>query len=197
MRRWGRRDFIVAGGALIVTACSDSGSSPEVGQEGATSTSTSAPTDATSTGSTGTDAATSTTTASEAGSSLVAQDFVDLPTCSQLRDVTGGPFAVEEQFRRRDITEGYPGHPLRLGIRVVDESCSAIPGADVEIWSADATGDYSAFTDDNGGKDEGAGTTFLRGTQTANDDGIVEFLTIYPGWYPSQGYPCTRSHPSP
>ena len=27
------------------------------------------------------------------------------------------------------------------------------------------------------------GTTFLRGTQTAGDDGIVEFATIYPGWY--------------
>ena len=34
-----------------------------------------------------------------------------------------------------------------------------------------------------GGKDEAEGTTFLRGTQTAGDDGIVEFATIYPGWY--------------
>ena len=33
------------------------------------------------------------------------------------------------------------------------------------------------------GKDETGDTTFCRGTQTAGDDGIVEFLTIYPGWY--------------
>ena len=35
------------------------------------------------------------------------------------------------------------------------------------------------YTDDDGGE----GTTFLRGSQVANDDGIVEFLTVYPGWY--------------
>ena len=53
----------------------------------------------------------------------------------------------------------------------------------MEIWHCDATGDYSAFIDNGGGKDDGPGTTFLRGTQTANDEGIVEFATIYPGWY--------------
>ena len=36
------------------------------------------------------------------------------------------------------------------------------------------------------GKDEGEGTTFLRGTQVADDDGIVELRTIYPGWYPGR-----------
>ena len=30
------------------------------------------------------------------------------------------------------------------------------------------------------------GTTFCRGTQTADDAGIVEFATIYPGWYPGR-----------
>ena len=32
-------------------------------------------------------------------------------------------------------------------------------------------------------KDEGSGTTFMRGVQTADADGILEFQTIYPGWY--------------
>ena len=53
----------------------------------------------------------------------------------------------------------------------------------MEIWHCDATGDYSAFRDGGGGKDAGSGTTFLRGTQAADADGIVEFTTIYPGWY--------------
>ena len=96
---------------------------------------------------------------------------------------TAGPFPLDQQFDRRDVTEGYPGQPMRLGLRVVDTTCAAVPGAAVEIWHADASGDYSAFTDNSGGKDEGAGTTFLRGTQTADANGIVEFLTIYPGWY--------------
>jgi protocatechuate 3,4-dioxygenase beta subunit len=96
---------------------------------------------------------------------------------------TAGPFPLDQQFDRRDVTEGLPGQPMRLGLRVLDESCAAVPGAKVEIWHADATGDYSAFVDNGGGKDDAAGTTFLRGTQTADDNGIVEFLTVYPGWY--------------
>ena len=72
---------------------------------------------------------------------------------------------------------------MHLGLRVVDAGCAPVPGALVEIWHADATGDYSAFRDGGGGKDEAEGTTFLRGTQVAGDDGIVSFTTIYPGWY--------------
>jgi hypothetical protein len=114
---------------------------------------------------------------------LNAADFDGLGTCSLLPEKTAGPFPLDQQFDRGDITEGYPGQPMRLGLRVLDATCSPVPGAAVEIWHADATGDYSAFTDNGGGKDEGAGTTFLRGTQTADADGIVEFLTVYPGWY--------------
>ena len=118
-----------------------------------------------------------------AQSALTAADFEALGTCSLMPGKTAGPFPLDQQFDRRDVTEDHPGQPMRLGLRVVDEACAAVPGAAVEIWHTDATGDYSAFTDNGCGKDEGAGTTFLRGTQTVDDNGIVEFLTIYPGWY--------------
>ena len=114
---------------------------------------------------------------------LTVADFEALGTCTLLPEKTAGPFPLDEQFVRRDITEGYPGHPLRLGLRVVDPTCAPVAGAAVEVWHADATGDYSAFADGGGGKDEGTGSTFLRGTQVAGDDGIVEFLSLYPGWY--------------
>jgi hypothetical protein len=39
---------------------------------------------------------------------------------------TSGPFPLDEQFDRRDVTEGYPGQPMRLGLRVLDET---VPGA--------------------------------------------------------------------
>ena len=149
--------------ALVLAACSDDA------DDGAGATT------ATTAGAAGS----STTTASLA--SLTAADFDGLATCVLLPETTAGPFPLDEQFDRRDITEGYPGHPLRLGLRVVDGSCALLPGAVVEIWHADATGDYSAFTDGGGGKDEAEGTTFLRGSQTADDAGIVEFLTLYPG----------------
>lgn len=109
--------------------------------------------------------------------------FAALPICAVLPESTAGPFPTIDQLDRLDVTEGYPGHPLRLGIRIVDAECRPLPGAEVEIWHADATGDYSSFEDGGSGKDEGEGTTFLRGFQTADADGIVEFQTIYPGWY--------------
>lgn len=109
--------------------------------------------------------------------------FDALPLCVLTPATTAGPFPSPELLERRDITEGYPGHPLRLGIRVVDRDCQPIPGAAVDIWHADASGDYSAFSDNGSGKDEGEGTNFCRGYQVADDNGIVEFQTIYPGWY--------------
>jgi protocatechuate 3,4-dioxygenase beta subunit len=166
MRTWSRREVLVAGAAsAVVVACGgDDGSA-----EPAPST-TEPP---------GELAA----VAAPEPSTLTAADFDGLGTCTMLPEQTAGPFPLDEQFVRRDITEGHPGHPLRLGFRVVDTVCAPIPGAAVEIWHTDATGDYSAFADGGGGKDEAEGTTFLRGTQVAGDDGIVEFATIYPGWY--------------
>jgi hypothetical protein len=64
---------------------------------------------------------------------------------------------------------------LRLAIRVRDaESCEPIRNAVVDIWQSDADGHYSGVDDNE---------TFLRGAQVTNSSGIVEFLTIYPGWY--------------
>ncbi len=109
--------------------------------------------------------------------------FEALPLCVLTPSAAAGPFPSSELLDRRAIHEGYPGHPLRLGVRVVDTDCQPVPGAVVEIWHTDATGDYSAFEDNGSGKDEGPGTTFCRGAQTADDQGILEFETIYPGWY--------------
>ena len=123
------------------------------------------------------------TTDTGAISKLTAADFAGSGTCVLSPEKTAGPFPLDEQFDRSDITEGLPGHPLRLGLRVVDAACVPVPNATVEIWHTDSTGDYSAYIDGGGGKDDGPGTTFCRGTQAVNADGIAEFLTLYPGWY--------------
>jgi protocatechuate 3,4-dioxygenase beta subunit len=57
-------------------------------------------------------------------------------------------------------------------------TCRPIPNALAEIWHADAAGVYSGYSEQGT-----AGQTFLRGLQTSDADGIVEFQTIYPGWY--------------
>jgi len=103
-----------------------------------------------------------------------------------LTAAAAGPYPSSSPQIRSDIREGYPGHPLRLGIRVVDQICEPVPGATVDIWHTDAGGDYSEYTDGGTGKDEGEGTSFCRGAQVSDTDGILEFLTIYPGWYPGR-----------
>ena len=114
---------------------------------------------------------------------LSAADFDGLAICTLVPSTPAGPFPTIDQLDRRDVTENYPGHPLRLALRVVDEGCTAIPDARLEIWHTDATGDYSSYEDGGSGKDEGSGSTFMRGFQTSDADGITEFMTIYPGWY--------------
>jgi len=176
----GRRRFLGLGGATVVGAglvligCgSDSSSSPS-----STTASDAAAT---------TDAAASTVTSLVTGTPattvFTTADFAGLGTCVLLPDLTQGPYPTTTQIERRDITEGHEGHPLRVGVQIVDSSCAPIPGAVLEIWHCDVDGDYSAYSDGYTADDGGPGTTFFRGSQTANDDGIVEFLTSYPGWY--------------
>jgi protocatechuate 3,4-dioxygenase beta subunit len=49
---------------------------------------------------------------------------------------------------RRDVSEGQPGLPMRLSLLVVDESCTPIEGATIDIWHTRNSGAYSG--DDTG-----------------------------------------------
>ncbi len=110
------------------------------------------------------------------------------PSCVLTPDEAEGPFYADLDLVRRDITDGRSGSPLELRIAVVDaDGCTAISGAEVDVWHADADGLYSAFTEQ--GEDEDVDTTaesFLRGVQTTDRRGIAVFDSIYPGWYPGR-----------
>ena len=107
----------------------------------------------------------------------LASRFDDAAHCTRTAEETAGPFYFEVDRVRSDIREGHDGAPLRLGVRVRDLSngCDPIPNAVVDVWHCDATGSYSE-----------PGETYLRGLQVTNSDGIAEFTTIYPGWYPGR-----------
>lgn len=99
--------------------------------------------------------------------------------CLVQPETTAGPFYLDPGLVRRDITEGRAGVPLRLRLQVVRADCTPIEAARVDVWHCDAAGDYSAFQ-------SMPGDTFLRGTQFTAADGVAEFATIYPGWYPGR-----------
>jgi protocatechuate 3,4-dioxygenase beta subunit len=124
------------------------------------------------------------------GSKASAQNT--LPSCVVRPALTEGPFFVDTQLNRSDIRSDpvtgvvKPGVPLVLRFvvsRVSSSGCTLLPGAMVDIWQCDAQGIYSGvqdrFADTRGQK-------WLRGYQVTNAQGVAEFTTIYPGWYPGR-----------
>jgi protocatechuate 3,4-dioxygenase beta subunit len=102
-------------------------------------------------------------------------------TCVLTPELTEGPYYIDGEKVRRNITEGKPGVRLRLRAIVVDaSSCKPIKGAAVDIWHADASGVYSGFGAGSGNR------TFMRGIQRTGADGVALFDTVYPGWYPGR-----------
>jgi protocatechuate 3,4-dioxygenase beta subunit len=109
--------------------------------------------------------------------------------CVLTPEVTQGPFYFDPGLVRADITEGRPGVPIAVRLQVVDATCRPQPGARVDIWHCDARGHYSNYPGPGEVRERAASAqreTFLRGTQMADERGLVTFASIYPGWYPGR-----------
>jgi protocatechuate 3,4-dioxygenase beta subunit len=92
----------------------------------------------------------------------------DEPTLRQ----TEGPFFKPSSPERADLIEpGMAGQPIDLFGFVLTRRCKPVPGALVDLWHADAKGEY-----DNSG-------FRLRGHVRADADGRYRFRTIVPGVY--------------
>jgi protocatechuate 3,4-dioxygenase beta subunit len=99
-------------------------------------------------------------------------------SCVLTPELTEGPYYIAGEKVRRDIREGHPGTLLTLHLRVLNvATCSPVKGAAVDIWHADAAGNYSRFGSDTSSR------TFMRGIQQTDATGLATFLTVYPGWY--------------
>lgn len=107
--------------------------------------------------------------------------------CVLSPEQTEGPYFLDERLDRSDIRTDVAtgirssGHRLRLRLHVyaIAAACTPLRGAVVDVWHADAQGRYSGFA--------GAeGKTYLRGYQTVDERGLVEFVTVFPGWYPGR-----------
>jgi protocatechuate 3,4-dioxygenase beta subunit len=116
-----------------------------------------------------------TATSEGAGPGAVASGAV---SCVLAPEQTEGPYYIAREKLRRDITEGRPGTPLLLRLKVVDAStCRPIKGATVDVWHCDALGVYSGFGSASGNR------TFMRGVQRTDANGLARFRSVYPGWY--------------
>ena len=107
-----------------------------------------------------------------------------------------GPYHRDAQPVRRDVVEDRPGVVLQLGVRLARHGGAPLREATVEMWQCDALGRYSGFPPPDSSVVVTAETaprgeyltdqTFLRGRQKTDAAGMVEFRTIYPGWYPGR-----------
>jgi len=107
--------------------------------------------------------------------------------CVLLPFHTGGPFYLDPEYNRSDITEQLAGLPLNLKLTVVGvQNCAPVPDAVVNIWQTNAVGAYSQFGTTTGNTGNHQNDTWLRGYQTTDSNGECNFSTIFPGWYPGR-----------
>lgn len=124
-------------------------------------------------------------------------EAADTITCAPTTPtVTEGPYWVDEKLFRSDIRTDPSNGSVRQGVllRVIikvqnlsSSGCTPLAGAYVDIWHCDAKGIYSDEPTYNPGGGTGSvntvGQKFLRGYQITDENGRVEFTTVYPGWY--------------
>lgn len=85
------------------------------------------------------------------------------------------------------MTESQAGVPLYLDIQVIDtNTCEPLPNVALDFWHCNATGVYSGVAASGNGDSSDTSNlnaTFLRGIQSTDSDGVVQFQSIAPGHY--------------
>jgi protocatechuate 3,4-dioxygenase beta subunit len=127
---------------------------------------------------------------------------VSKPSCVLTPRKDEGPYFIDEQLLRSDITaepsgeapqEGV-GLELRLLLVRADGDCDPVAGAHVDVWQCNALGIYSDEV-----REGTSGRKFLRGCQISDASGEVRFTTIIPAGAPPPAVPgeWARRIPSP
>lgn len=97
------------------------------------------------------------TTASAGETSASSSSSPSGEVCYRLTsETTEGPYYIDADKIRKDITEGKEGIPMTLRLKVIDsDSCKPMAKAAVDIWHCDALGLYSGYESSSSG---GGGT---------------------------------------
>ncbi|KAF9887214.1 hypothetical protein FE257_010468 [Aspergillus nanangensis] len=100
--------------------------------------------------------------------------------------ITDGPYYVWGEVVRQDVREAEysDGVDTFLEVQYIDvNTCQPIEGALVDIWQANATGVYSGISTSGNYAADGWDSTYLRGIQQTDKDGVATFQTVFPGHY--------------
>jgi len=100
---------------------------------------------------------------------------------------TRGPFPnkTPADLVRENIVSDRIGVALLIELTIQQKSNNCLPLTDaiVDVWQCDSQGRYSEY---GGTRMQSKNLTqvhFLRGRQSSNALGRVDFISIYPGWY--------------
>ncbi|KAK0202066.1 aromatic compound dioxygenase [Desarmillaria ectypa] len=111
-------------------------------------------------------------------------------SCTLVSESTQGPYYVDGEYVRSDITEDQDGIYSYVDVELIDYStCEPVADVYIDFWHCNATGVYSGVVargNGNQNDESNLDKTFLRGIQTTNSEGYAQFETIFPGHYTSR-----------
>lgn len=113
--------------------------------------------------------------------------FSDNSSCVLQPEVTQGPYYIDGELIRSDMSEDQAGVPFFVDIQLIDTStCAPVPAIYVDAWHCNSTGVYSGVSANGNGNSADAtnlDNTFNRALQQTDVNGVVQFETTFPGHY--------------
>ncbi|KAF1323062.1 hypothetical protein FI667_g10799, partial [Globisporangium splendens] len=112
------------------------------------------------------------------------------PKCILEPEVTQGPYYVTGELIRNDIRETQAGVDLYAEIQFIDvNTCTPVEDYYVDFWHCNSTGVYAGVVASGNGDSSdltNVDKTFNRGLAPTDADGLVNFITTFPGHYTSR-----------
>ncbi|GAB3017005.1 intradiol ring-cleavage dioxygenase [Niabella terrae] len=107
--------------------------------------------------------------------------------CAATPAETEGPFPTHSPstLAQPDIRGDRSGLLLTVNITVSNrnQDCAPLADAIVDIWHCDTAGNYSEYGGTGMQSTNYTNAHWLRGRQTTDQNGLVSFTSIFPGWY--------------
>lgn len=107
--------------------------------------------------------------------------------CSVTASETAGPFPTitPSSLVKSNIVMDRTGvgFTINITIKNTKANCAALKDAIVDIWHCDKDGYYSEYGGSGMQSVNYTSVHFLRGRQTTDENGLVTFTSIFPGWY--------------